>query len=87
LFKQNASLEKSPPQTVTAQTNHFVATVWSYIKLELLKDTFHLKHFSLKAKLYFTVLRSAYALLTTFQPIRLLRKVSSLLDTFKWAAS
>lgn len=50
-LKQNASLEKSPTQTVTTQTNHFFATLCGYIKLELLKGTTKLNHFALKAKL------------------------------------
>ena len=36
-LKQNASLEKSPTQTVRTQTNHFFAALCGYIKLELLK--------------------------------------------------
>jgi hypothetical protein len=36
-LKQNASLEKSPTQTVTSQTNHFFAAVCGFIKLEMLK--------------------------------------------------
>jgi len=47
-LKQNASLEKSPTQTVTTQTNHFFAALCGYIKLELLKDTTQLNHFALK---------------------------------------
>ena len=35
-LKQNASLEKSPTQTVTTQTNHFFAAVCGYIKLGLM---------------------------------------------------
>jgi len=36
-LKQNTSLEKSPTQTVTTQSNHFFAALCGYIKLELLK--------------------------------------------------
>jgi len=36
-LKQNASLSKSPTRTPTTQTNHFVAALWSFTKLELLK--------------------------------------------------
>lgn len=36
-LKQNASLEWSPTQTVTTQTNHFFAALCSYIKLNCSK--------------------------------------------------
>jgi len=46
-FLRNASLEKSPTKTITAQTNHFFASLCGSIKLELLKDsTFTLKQFN-----------------------------------------
>jgi hypothetical protein len=70
-LKQNASLEKSPTQTVTTQTNHFFAAVCGYIKLELLKGDTKLNHFALKAKLYLHALHSAYATLRQLNPARL----------------
>ena len=70
-LKQNASLEKSPTQTVTTQTNHFFAALCGYIKLELLKDTTKLNHFALKSKLYLQAIQSAYAALQTLNPIAL----------------
>jgi len=51
-LKQNASLEKSPTQTVTTQTNHFYAALCAYIKLERLKMKTHENHFAMKTKLY-----------------------------------
>ena len=36
-LKQNAALAKSPTRTQTTQTNHFVAALWSFVKIELLK--------------------------------------------------
>jgi len=51
-LKQNASLEKSPTQTVATQTNHFFAALCGYIKLELLKGDTKLNHFALKSNLY-----------------------------------
>jgi len=53
LLKQNASLEKSPTQKVTTQSNHFFAALCGYIKLELLKVATKINHFALKSKLYF----------------------------------
>jgi hypothetical protein len=70
-LKQNASLEKSPTQTVVTQTNHFFAALCGFIKLELLKDSTSLNHFALKSKLYFQAIQSAYATLNSLQPIRL----------------
>jgi len=36
-LKQNASLAKSPTRTETTQTNTFVAALWSFVKILLLK--------------------------------------------------
>lgn len=63
-LKQNASLERSPTQTVTTQTNHFFAALCGYIKLERLKIKTKQNHFALKSKLYLK------ALMTAFQTLR-----------------
>lgn len=70
-LKQNASLEKSPPQTVTTQTNHVVGALCGYIKLELLKGTTKLNHFALTSKLYLRAVHVAFETLRGFQPVRL----------------
>ena len=70
-LKQNASLEKSPTQTLTTQTNHFFAAVCGYIKLELLKRSTKLNHFALKSKLYLAALHVAFDTLRQLQPVRL----------------
>lgn len=70
-LKQNASLEKSPTQTVVTQTNHFFAALCGYIKLELLKGDTQLNHFALKSKLYLRAIQSAYAALRELNPARL----------------
>lgn len=70
-LKQNASLEKSPTQTVVSQTNHLFAALCAYIKLESLKTSTKLNHFAIKAKLYLAALRTAYDTLAAMQPIRL----------------
>lgn len=70
-LKQNASLEKSPTQTVTTQTNHFFAALCGYVKLELLKCDTKLNHFALKSKLYLHALHSAFATLRQLNPARL----------------
>jgi hypothetical protein len=70
-LKQNASLEKSPTQTVTSQTNHFFADLCAFIKLELLKGTTQLNHFALKTKLYLNALQVAFLTLRELQPVQL----------------
>jgi hypothetical protein len=70
-IKQNASLEKSPTQTVVSQSNHFFAALCAYIKLEWLKSSSHLNHFAIKARLYLAAVQTAFRTLTSFQPIRL----------------
>jgi hypothetical protein len=70
-LKQNASLEKSPTQTVATQTNHFFAALCAYIKLEILKGTTHLNHFALKTKLYVNALQVAFSTLRELQPVHL----------------
>lgn len=70
-LKQNASLAKSPTQTVVTQTNHFVAALCAFVKLELLKSSTHLNHFALKTKLYVAALHSAFDQLRQLQPIPL----------------
>jgi hypothetical protein len=70
-LKQNASLEKSPTQTVVSQTNHLFAALCAYIKLEALKTSTKLNHFAIKAKLYLAALHTAYDTLATMHPVRL----------------
>jgi hypothetical protein len=70
-LKQNASLEKSPTQTVTTQSNHFFAALCGFIKLELLKSSTKLNHFALRAKLYLQAIQSAYAALRDLNPVAL----------------
>ncbi len=59
-LKQNVSLEKSPTQTETTQTNHFFAALCGYIKLERLKIKTKENHFALKSKLYLKALMSGF---------------------------
>jgi hypothetical protein len=70
-LKQNASLEKSPTQTVTSQTNHFFASLCGYVKLEMLKRSTKLNHFALKSKLYLKAVQIAFVTLRQLQPISL----------------
>ena len=70
-LKQNASLEKSPTQTVTSQTNHFFAALCAFTKLEMLKSTTKLNHFALKTKLYVNALQVAFSTLRELKPIQI----------------
>jgi hypothetical protein len=70
-LKQHASLSKSPTKTVTTQSNHFFASLCTYLNLEMLKVSTKTNHFALKAKLYMNALRSAFQTLDSLQPIRL----------------
>ena len=65
-LKQNASLAKSPTRTEITQTNHFVAALWAFVKIELLKAQTNKNHYQLKAQLYLAALQQA------FQELRLL---------------
>ncbi len=70
-LKQNASLEKSPTRTGVTQTNHVVAALCGYIKLEMLKVATKRNHFALKTSLYLRAVQSAFTALRELQPIRL----------------
>jgi len=70
-LKQNASLEKSPTQTVTSQSNHFFAALCAYLKLEWLKSATKLNHFAIKTKLYLAAIKTAYETLAAMEPVRL----------------
>ena len=67
---QNVSLAKSPPQTVTTQTNHFFAALCGFITLERLKGQTKLNHLALKAKLYLNALHSAFSTLRQLMPLQ-----------------
>lgn len=67
-LKQNVSLEKSPTQTRTTQTNHFFAALCGFVKLEMLKGKTKLNHFAIKSKLYLNALHSAFDTLRQLQP-------------------
>lgn len=59
-LKQTASLSKSPTKTETTQKNHFVAALWSFVKMELLKVQTKKNHYQLKNQLYLTALKQAF---------------------------
>lgn len=60
-LKQNAALEKSPTRTETTQRNHLFASICAYVKLERLKISTGIGHFTLKSRIYLTALKAAYS--------------------------
>ena len=70
-LKQNASLAKSPTRTPTTQTNHFVAALWTFTKLEMLKMRTKKNHYALKTHLYLSALQQAFEALCQLDPVRL----------------
>jgi len=70
-LKQNAAVAKSPTRTETTQTNHFVASLWSFVKIELLKVRTKKNHYQLKSQLYLAALQHAFHELHKLQPVSL----------------
>lgn len=59
-IKSNTGLAKSPTKTVLTQSNHFFASIYSYVKLERLSRSAHLNHFALKSRLYINALSASF---------------------------
>ena len=72
-LKQNAAVAKSPTRTETTQTNHFVAALWSFVKIELLKVRTKKNHYQLKSQLYLSALQQAFHELQKLQPVSLVQ--------------
>ncbi len=70
-LKQNVALTKSPTRTETTQTNHFVAALWAFVKIELLKVRIKKNHYQLKSQLYLSALQHAFHALRQLQPVTL----------------
>lgn len=66
-IKGNASLAASPTKTKRSQKNHVFASIYAFIKLELLRLEGNLNHFALRAKLYFKALQASFAELKRLQ--------------------
>jgi hypothetical protein len=59
-LKSNASFAKSPTKRIRTQTNHFIASLLAFVKLEVCRCRLSLNHFALKGKLYQAALVSAF---------------------------
>lgn len=58
-LKSNASFAKSPTKRVRTQSNHFVASILAFVKLETYRAATAASHFAMKAKLYHAALVAA----------------------------
>jgi len=59
-LKQNAALAKSPTKMERTQSNHIMAALLAFVRLERLKVKERLNHFAFKARLYLKMLRVAF---------------------------
>lgn len=66
-LKSNASFAKSPTKRIRTQTNHFIASLLAFVKLEGYRCQLALNHFALKSRLYRAALASAFAQLQQFK--------------------
>jgi hypothetical protein len=76
-LKQNAAIAKSPTRTETTQTNHVVAALLAFVKLEMLKVRIQKNHYALKAQLYFSALQRAFHELRRLQPVSVAEVVAA----------
>mgnify|MGYP001277128224 CR=1 FL=1 len=76
-LKQNAALAKSPTRTETTQTNHFVAALWSFVKIELLKVRTKKNHYQLKSQLYLSAIQQAFRELQQLEPVSLVQAATA----------
>jgi hypothetical protein len=54
-------LEKSPTRTENTQRNHFFASVLALVKLERLRLSQNLSHFSIKSRLYLVAVKASFS--------------------------
>jgi hypothetical protein len=66
-LKSNASFAKSPTKTIRTQTNHFIASLLAFVKLEACRCRLAVNHFALKSQLYQAALKSAFEQLQRFK--------------------
>jgi len=64
---------QSPTRTENTQTNHFVAALWSFVKIELLRVRTKKNHYQLKSQLYLSALQQAFHQLQKLQPVSLVQ--------------
>jgi hypothetical protein len=65
-IKQNTSIGSSPAHTVKTQSNHIFASIYAYVKLEVIKLNHGYNHFAMKSQIYLASLKRAMELLSAF---------------------
>jgi hypothetical protein len=65
-IKQNTSIGSSPAHTERTQSNHIFASIYAYVKLELVKLNHGYNHFAVKSQIYLASLKRAIELLSAF---------------------
>ena len=68
-IKQNASVGKSPANSIRARVGHIYHSVLAYVKLEKLRLAHKTNHFAMKAKIYLAAVKAAYKQLKMFTGI------------------
>jgi len=58
-LKQNASIGSSPAHTERTQGNHIFASMFAYVKFEMLKQATNLNHFAMKTKIHMASMMTA----------------------------
>ena len=76
-LKQNAAVAKSPTRTETTQANHFVAALWSFVKIELLRVRTKKNHYQLKSQLYLSAIQQAFRELQQLEPVSLVQPATA----------
>ena len=59
-LKQNAKIEKSPTRTLLTQSNYIFLAVYSFVKLEIIKQKEQTNHYALRQQLYIKSIQSVY---------------------------
>ena len=65
-IKQNTSIGRSPARTVKTQSNHVFASIYAYVKLEVIKLNHGYNHFAVKSQIYLASLKRAMEFLSAF---------------------
>ena len=75
-LKGNTSLAAAPTRVRQTQLNHVFASIYAFVKLEVLRVEVKLNHFALRSKLYLKALQASFDELRRLKLMSGLRKVS-----------
>jgi hypothetical protein len=59
-LKGNTALAAAPTKTKRTQLNHVFASIYAFVKLEVMRVEVKLNHFALRSKLYFKALQASF---------------------------